>query len=61
MFLQDAMGQLGMSREDFANRISVSKSCLQKWMSRHGSSDFRQMPLMAWKFVNEILEHEVAY
>lgn len=58
LFLLDAMNRLGMTRDDFAERIGVSKRCLAKWMARHGTSEFRQMPHMAWRFISEILEHE---
>lgn len=57
LFLQDAMNRLGMSKEQFALRISVSKKCLSKWMARRGTSEFRSMPAMAWKFIGEILAH----
>lgn len=58
LFLVDAMDLLGMTRDDFAERISVSKRCLAKWMARQGTSEFRKMPNMAWRFIGEILEHE---
>lgn len=58
LFLVDAMNLLGMTRDDFAERISVSKRCLAKWMARHGTSEFRQMPNMAWRFIGEILQHD---
>ncbi|CAN7779721.1 transcriptional regulator [Cupriavidus necator] len=58
LFLQDAMRRLGMTRkEQFAQRIGVSKKCLSKWMARHGTSEFRNMPSIAWKFIGEILAH----
>ncbi|RWA45638.1 hypothetical protein AU476_00980 [Cupriavidus sp. UYMSc13B] len=57
LFLQDAMNRMAMSKEQFAQRISISKKCLSKWMSRHGTSEFRNMPPIAWKFIGEILAH----
>lgn len=60
LFLQDAMHRLAMTKEEFAQRISVSKKCLSKWMSRHGTSEFRNMPPIAWKFIGEILAHAAA-
>lgn len=56
LFLKDAMLRLGMTKEEFANRISVTRKCLSKWMAGHGSSEFRTMPMMAWKFIGEIME-----
>lgn len=55
LFVQDAMNKLGMTREQLAQRIGVSRKCLGKWMARHGTSEFRSMPAMAWKFLGEIL------
>lgn len=60
LFLQDAMHRLAMTKEQFAQRIGVSKKCLSKWMSRHGTQEFRNMPPIAWKFIGEILAHAVA-
>lgn len=60
LFLEDAMTRLDLSRDDFASRISVSRSCLKKWLVDQKSEDFRRMPLMAWKFLSEILERESA-
>lgn len=57
LFVQDAMRRLNMTKEEFARRIGVSTTGLEKWMARHGTSDFRNMPSMAWKFIGEILEH----
>ncbi|WP_247391916.1 hypothetical protein [Ralstonia pseudosolanacearum] len=57
LFVKDAMRRLKMTKEEFARRIGVSTTGLEKWMARHGTSDFRNMPSMAWKFIAEILEH----
>ena len=56
LYLQDAMAQLKLSKEAFATRLGVSKKCLRKWMSAPTSTEFRQMPLMAWKFIAELNE-----
>lgn len=61
LFLKDAMHRLGMTKEELAQRISVTRKCLGKWMARHGSSEFRLMPKMAWKFIGEILERASPY
>lgn len=58
MFLNDAMARLAMDESCLAARISVSRKCLGKWMSRHGTSDFRTMSPMAWRFIGEIMERE---
>jgi len=60
LFVQDAMRRLNMTKEGLAQRIGVSTPGLEKWMARHGTSDFRNMPSMAWKFIGEILEHAAA-
>mgnify|MGYP001760126250 FL=1 len=56
LFLKDAMSQLGMTKDELAQRIAVTRKCLGKWMARHGSSEFRAMPMIAWRFIGEILE-----
>lgn len=56
LFLKDAMRRLGMTKDELAQRISVTRKCLVKWMARYGSSEFRIMPKMAWKFIGEIME-----
>lgn len=56
LFLTDAMARLGMGRDDFAARIGVSKKGLSKWLADRHSKEFRAMPVMAWKFIGEILE-----
>lgn len=60
LFVQDAMRRLSMTKEEFARRIGVSTTGLEKWMARHGTADFRNMPSMAWKFIGEILERSTS-
>jgi DNA-binding transcriptional regulator YiaG len=56
-FLLGAIETLGMSRVDFAKRISVPKKTLDKWLAAEGTSDQRAMPEMAWAYIKEILEN----
>lgn len=57
-FLESAMSQLGMTRMDFANRIATPIRTLSKWLTDPDKKDYRNMPSMAWRFINEILERE---
>jgi DNA-binding XRE family transcriptional regulator len=56
-FLRRAMSELGMTREQFAERIGTKKRTLDNWLLTAESSEYRSMPDMAWKFVREILEN----
>lgn len=56
-FLRDAMERLGMTREEFADRIGTKKRGLDNWLLPSDSKEYRAMPDMAWKFVREILDN----
>ncbi|WP_439672898.1 helix-turn-helix domain-containing protein [Cupriavidus necator] len=53
--LREAMNQLGMTREEFAARLSVSKRTLDKWLLPNESTDFRALPDMGRAYIQEIL------
>lgn len=59
-FLDDAMETLQASRAELAALIGISKRGLDKWMcpTQGPDSDFREMPEMAWKFIQLLLEHD---
>lgn len=61
-FLRQAMDTMGMTREQFAERIGAKKRGLDNWLLPSDSKEFRAMPEMAWKFIREILQnhHEKA-
>jgi hypothetical protein len=44
-----------MTRDEFAERIGTKKRTLDNWLLLPDSSEYRNMPDMAWKFVQEIL------
>jgi hypothetical protein len=54
-FLRHAMNELGMTREQFAERIGAKPRALNNWLLPVDSSEHRSMPDMVWKFVREIL------
>jgi transcriptional regulator with XRE-family HTH domain len=54
--LRLAMEQLGMTRDEFAARVSVARRTLDKWLLPSESPDFRNMPDMGRSYVQEILE-----
>ena len=56
-FLRDAMRRLGMTRDEFAARIAVSRKTLDNWLLPPSDSA-RGMSDMAWKFIGEILDRE---
>ncbi|MGR9587064.1 transcriptional regulator [Pandoraea sputorum] len=57
-FLRDAMDRLGMTREEFADRIGTKKRGLDNWLLPNDSKEYRSMPDMAWKFIREILDND---
>lgn len=57
-FLRDAMARLGMTRNEFAERIAIKRRTLDTWLLPSGSNTDRGMPKMAWKYIQEILQNE---
>ncbi|MDN7726546.1 transcriptional regulator [Burkholderia gladioli] len=55
-FLRQAMTTLGMTRAQFAKRISVPIKTLDKWLAPKDTTDFRNLPDVVWAYVREILE-----
>jgi aspartate carbamoyltransferase catalytic subunit len=56
-FLREAMITLGMTRDQFSDRIGISRRRLDNWLLPSDSQGFREMDTMAWKFVHEILSN----
>lgn len=54
-FLRNAMKELGMTREEFADRIGAKRRALDNWLLPADSSGFRNMHDTLWKFIGEIL------
>lgn len=55
-FLRQAMESLGMTRDAFAKRFTLSRRTLDKWLLPDGSSDFRPLPDMARAYISEVLQ-----
>lgn len=55
-FLRGAMRTLGMTRKSFAERFGVAEKTLDNWMLSPGGSGHRRMPLIAWKYIHEVLQ-----
>lgn len=53
--LRKAMSEIGMTRTQFAARLSVPPRTLDKWLLPSESTDFRGMPEMGKAYVREIL------
>jgi transcriptional regulator with XRE-family HTH domain len=49
------MDELGMTRAEFATRLSVAVRTLDKWLLPAESPDFRAMPEMGKAYVREIV------
>ena len=58
-FLRDAMKQLGMTRQQFADRLGLTSVYrLNNWLLPSESSGFRELDPVIWQFVREILVAE---
>ncbi|KVA16942.1 hypothetical protein [Burkholderia ubonensis] len=53
--LRVAMNRLGMTRAEFAVRLSIAVRTLDKWLLPDGSHDARTMPGMGRAYVLDIL------
>jgi guanylate kinase/transcriptional regulator with XRE-family HTH domain len=54
-FLRTAQVKLQLTRKQFATRLGVSVSCLNKWMTTEGTADYRKIPETARILINELL------
>lgn len=52
------METLGLTRDGFAERFSMSRRALDKWLLPDSSNDFRPLPKMARAYVDEVLAHQ---
>jgi hypothetical protein len=57
-FLQFAMGDLEMTRDEFTARLGCARRTLDKWLLPETSKDHRAMPEVVWTLVREILANE---
>lgn len=55
-FLRDAMGRLGMTRQEFADRLNTKKRRLDTWLLPSASKEFRELDPAIWQFIREIVE-----
>jgi aspartate carbamoyltransferase catalytic subunit len=58
VFLRSAMRQLNMTREAFAERIGSRRRALDSWLLPEESNEFRVMPEVVRRFVDEILARQ---
>jgi aspartate carbamoyltransferase catalytic subunit len=56
-FLRQAMKALGMTYDECASRLRISRKTLENWLAGEGTSSFRKMPDMARAFIEEILKN----
>ncbi|MFT6641387.1 MAG: DNA-binding transcriptional regulator YiaG [Flavobacteriaceae bacterium] len=55
-FLRGAAERLNMSQQEFSERINTPFRTYEKWLFPATSPNAREMPDMAWTFIDEILE-----
>jgi aspartate carbamoyltransferase catalytic subunit len=53
--LRDAMQSLNMTRDVFAERLAIKRRTLDTWLLPDNSNEFRAMPGVVEKFIQEIL------
>jgi aspartate carbamoyltransferase catalytic subunit len=57
ILLRDAMQALNMTRDVFAERLAIKRRTLDTWLLPDTSNEFRAMPSVVEKFINEILQN----
>jgi hypothetical protein len=57
-FLRDAMGRLGMTRDEFAAHVCVANRTLHKWLLPSDSTDFRVLPESGREYIARVLARE---
>lgn len=58
--LRYAMNVLGFTRKQLADRIGTTKRALDNWLTPSTSTESREMPEMARRFILELLPREIA-
>lgn len=59
IFLNGAMQELSLTAEQFAQRIGCPWDTFRKWLNdSQKTSNHREMPVVAWSLVREVIEHE---
>ncbi|MDR3479944.1 MAG: aspartate carbamoyltransferase [Burkholderiaceae bacterium] len=56
--LRDAMQSLNMTRDVFAERLAIKRRTLDTWLLPENSNEFRAMPSVVEKFIQEILQQD---
>lgn len=57
-FLLEAANTLNLSLPAFAERMGVAYPIFEQWIRLKDEPDSREMPIIAWSLVREILAHE---
>lgn len=57
-FLREAAAALGLAEEAFAQRMGAPWSTFEKWLLPVGVAGAREMPVIAWQLVREIMANE---
>jgi predicted transcriptional regulator len=55
-FLRHAIKELGLTVDEFCNRISVPPKTFEKWLATDSAKNHRNMPAIAWSYIDEILK-----
>lgn len=58
--LRYAMNVLGFTRRQLADRIGTTKRALDNWLTPSTSTENREMPEMARRFILDLLPREIA-
>lgn len=58
IYLREAAKSLGYTQKNFAIRMGAPWPTFEKWLLPPEAGSAREMPAVAWKLVEEIIEHE---
>lgn len=54
-FLEQAMQQLAMTREQLASSLGTSLRCVERWMLPNHDPSYRDLEETEWRLVRELL------
>lgn len=57
-FLQSAISNLEITRDEFSARLGCLRRTMGKWLIPETSNDYRSMPEVVWTLIRDILANK---
>ncbi|HDR9174409.1 transcriptional regulator [Burkholderia vietnamiensis] len=61
VFLEQAMQELALTREQLASSLGASLRCFEKWMLPHHDPEYRDLEEAEWRGVRELLRAKIVH